>query len=250
MVSNLFHLFFYNPIYNLLVFWVGLIPGGDVGLAIIAVTLIVKFILLPLSIAASKTQREMKRIEPLLAELKKKYPDKQEQAAKTLLLYREHHINPFAGIATLFLQIPILLALYWVFIYQAFPTLDPVLLYSFTPHPGAVSLSFLGLVLVTGHSAVLAVIAAATQYVQAHIMATQLTPPVQGEKGSFQTDFAHAMQVQMKYILPIIIGVISYTSGAIALYFITSNLVGAFQEYFVLRKVRNKVAAGSRQQAV
>lgn len=241
MVSYLFHLVFYNPIYNLLVFLVGLMPGGDVGLAIIAATLIVKFLLLPLSIAASRTQREMKRIEPLLAELKKKYPDKQEQAAKTLELYREHRINPFAGVSTLFLQIPILLALYWVFRAQAFPALNTALLYSFTPHPATVSLMFLGHFLVTSHSIALAVLAAGAQFMQAYIMATQLTPAVKGEKGSFQTDFANAMQMQMKYVLPIIIGVIAYTSGVVALYFITSNLVSAFQEYFVLRKVRAKI---------
>ncbi|MBU6323655.1 MAG: membrane protein insertase YidC [Patescibacteria group bacterium] len=242
MVSTLFHAVFYNPIYNLLVFLVALSPGGDVGIAIVIATLIVKLLLLPLSMAAIRTQREMKRIEPLLAELKTKHPDRQEQAMKTMELYREHRINPFASIVTIFIQLPVLITLYWVFRAEAFPTVHTALLYGFTMQPAHVSLMFLGLFDVTGHSLVLAVLAGIAQYLQAHFMSAPLETAAHSDKaeGSFQTDFARAMQVQMKYVLPLIIGTFAYTSGVVALYFITSALFQAFQEYFVLRKVREK----------
>lgn len=240
MISTLFHAAFYNPVYNLLVFLVALIPGGDVGVAIVLATLLVKFLLLPLSLSAIRTQREMKRIEPLLKDLKKKYPDKQEQALKTMELYRERRINPFASIATLFIQLPILIALYWVFRAGAFSTLNTALLYGFTPLPAHVSLIFLGLVSVTGSSVTLAALAGAAQYLQAHFMTAPASPASPEGEASFAADMARAMTVQMKYVFPVIIGVFAYTSGAIALYFITSALAQTFQEYFVLRKVRGE----------
>ncbi len=245
MVSALFHAVFYNPIYNLLVFLVAFMPGGDVGLAIIMATILVKLLIFPLSIAASRTQREMKRIEPMLNAIKKRYTNAQEQAAKTMELYREHRINPFAGIATIFIQLPILIALYWVFRGEPFPAIHTALLYSLTPHPAHVSLAFFGLLDITGHSLPLALLAALSQYLQAHFMAVPLSPaavPGADAKGSFQADFGRAMQMQMKYVFPVLIGVFAYTSGVIALYFIASSLFGAFQEYFVLRRVRAKYA--------
>ena len=64
MISSLFHTVFYNPIYNALVALVALIPGSDVGIAVILVTLIIRIILLPFSLSAARTQRVMKTLEP------------------------------------------------------------------------------------------------------------------------------------------------------------------------------------------
>ena len=49
MISSLFHSAFYDPLYNLLVFVINHVPGGDVGLATIIVTCLVKLVLFPLS---------------------------------------------------------------------------------------------------------------------------------------------------------------------------------------------------------
>ena len=64
---------FYDPLYNALIFIIGHIPGGDVGLAIVILTILVKFVLFPLSKKATKTQLEMKAMEPELAKIKEKY---------------------------------------------------------------------------------------------------------------------------------------------------------------------------------
>ena len=66
MFNYIWHTFFFDPVYNGLVFFIDVIPGGDVGLAIIATVIVVKTILLPLSIKAAKTQRVMREIEPKL----------------------------------------------------------------------------------------------------------------------------------------------------------------------------------------
>lgn len=243
MISNLFHAVFYNPIYNALVALVSVIPGGDVGVAVILLTVLIRLLLLPFSLSAARTQRIMKVLEPKIKELKEKHKeDKEQEALETLALYREAEVNPFASLMTAFVQIPVLLALYWVFYYEPFPVINAARLYAFTPVPHAISLHFLGLVLVAGKSLTLAVLAGVAQFIQAH-MALSGTLKPSGEK-SMQNDFQKVMGMQLKYVFPFIIGVISYTtSGAIALYFITTNLAGALQEWYVRRRLDAETAA-------
>src|SRR3989344_1062856 len=112
-MSNFWHTIFFDPIYNLLVYLIDIVPGGDVGVAIILVTIIVKVILLPLSLKAARTQLAMREIEPMLKELKEKYKDKREEYAKaTMEAYKKAGVNPFSSIVLLFVQIPIIIALY------------------------------------------------------------------------------------------------------------------------------------------
>jgi len=235
VISTFFHAVFYNPIYNALVALVAWVPTGDVGVAVILVTIIIRFLLLPFSLSAARTQRAMKVLEPKLKELKVIHKgDKEKEALETLALYREANVNPFASILTVFIQIPVLLALYWVFRYEPFTALDSVRLYAFTPLPHAVSLQFLGLISVMGKSITLAILAGVTQYFQAHVALSGTMKP-SGEKG-MQNDFQRIMGMQLKYVFPFLIGTISYTtSGAVALYFITTNIAGTIQEWHVRR---------------
>lgn len=235
MISTIFHAAFYNPIYNALVAFIALIPGGDVGVAVILVTIIIKLILLPFSISAARTQRAMKILEPKIKNLKEKHKgDKEKEALETLELYKEAEVNPFASILTAFIQIPVLLALFWVFSYESFTTINTLLIYTFTPLPHTVSLEFLGIISVAGKSMVLAVLAGLTQFLQAHMALSGTMKP--SDTKSMQNDFQRIMGLQLKYVFPFLIGTISYTtSGAIALYFIATNLAGSLQEWYVRR---------------
>ncbi|MHB8660973.1 MAG: YidC/Oxa1 family membrane protein insertase [Minisyncoccota bacterium] len=241
MISAFFHAVFYNPIYNALVALVALVPGSDVGIAVILVTISIRLLLLPFSLSAARTQRAMKILEPKIKELKEKYKNnKEKEALETLALYREAHVNPFASILTVFIQIPLLLALYWVFRYEPFSVLDTARLYSFTPVPHVVSLQFLGVISVVGRSLTLAVLAGLSQFLQAH-MALSGTMKPSGTTG-MQGDFQKVMGMQLKYVFPFLIGTISYTtSGAVALYFITTNLAGSLQEWHVRRTLDAEV---------
>jgi membrane protein insertase Oxa1/YidC/SpoIIIJ len=67
----MYHTFFYEPIYNLLVVVLNFIPLHDVGFAIIIVTLTVKLILLPVNLSALRTQYLMKKLEPQMEEIRK-----------------------------------------------------------------------------------------------------------------------------------------------------------------------------------
>lgn len=234
MISAFFHTAFYNPIYNALVALVSIIPGGDVGIAVIILTIIIRLALLPFTLSTARTQRAMKMLEPKLKELKEKYKgNKDKEALETLALYRENRVNPFTSILSVLIQLPILFALFWVFQFEPFTTLNASLLYSFTPHPDLISLEFLGVISVVGKSIVLTVLAGVTQYVQAHL-ALSGTMKVSGE--GMQADFQRAMGVQLKYVFPVIIAVVAYTAGgAVALYFVTTNIAGALQELYVRR---------------
>jgi YidC/Oxa1 family membrane protein insertase len=241
VISTLFNAAFYNPIYNALVALVAILPGSDVGVAVILVTIAIRLLLLPFSLSAARTQRAMKVLEPKIKELKEKHRgDKEKEALETFALYKEAQVNPFSSIATLFIQIPVLLALYWVFYHDALSALNTARLYSFTPTPAHVSLLFLGIMSVANKSILLAFLAGITQFFQAHVALTGTMKP-SDEKG-MQNDFQRVMGMQLKYVFPFIIGVISYTtSGAIALYFITTNLMGVLQEWYVRREIAKEL---------
>jgi YidC/Oxa1 family membrane protein insertase len=241
MISAFFNAAFYNPIYNVLVALVALVPGSDVGIAVIVLTIIIRLILLPFSLSAARTQRAMKSIEPKIKALKELHKgDKEREAVATLELYKEAKVNPFGSILVAFIQIPILLALYWVFRNEPFPMVNLARLYSITPVPHAASLEFIGLLSVAGKSLLLAIVAGLTQFLQAHMALSGTMKPADA---ATQGDFQKVLGMQLKYVFPFLIGIISYTtSGAVALYFITTNLAGSLQEWYVRRTLERETA--------
>ena len=235
-MSSLFHNVVYLPIYNLLIALVDVIPGGDVGLAVIGITVVVKLVLLPLSLSAVRTQRAMKLLEPELKELKERYKDdKETQAREMFALYKKNNVKPFASILMLFIQLPILFGLYFVSQHAVLQQVDPSMLYSFISVPETVSPLFLGIFVLTGSSLILALVAAATQALQAWY-AIPVPPKSTSKTPSMQEDFGRAIALQARFIFPLLIGFIAYTSAVLALYFTASNLFMVAQE-FVVRKL-------------
>ena len=242
MISGLFSTFIYNPLYNGLIFLLSVIPGGDIGVAVILLTLVVKFILFPLARKAVVTNMKMKELQADMKEIQKKHKDnKEEQAMATMNLYREKGINPFSSLLLIFIQIPIILGLYWVFLKAGWPAINTEILYSFIQAPESISTMFLGFLDVTERSVVLAVIAGATQYFQVKFAMPPLAPKDKNAAPSFKDDLARSMQVQLKYVLPIIVMFIAYSlSSAISLYWITSNLFTIWQEVIVRRQLKKE----------
>jgi len=240
MWSTIWHSFFFDPIYNGLVFFIDIVPGGDVGMAIILITIVVKSLLLPLSIKAVKTQHGMRLIEPELKTLKEKFKDKREEQAKAMMeLYRKAGINPFASIILLFIQIPVIISLYFSVARGGgvpLPAINIDLLYSFIPNPTTISMSFLGFIDIAARSLPLAALAGITQFIHARLAVPVSAPKEAGAAPNFKDDFARSMQVQMRYVMPVIIFVFAYTiSAAIALYFTISNIMSIGQEFIVRR---------------
>ena len=227
---------FYIPLYNGLVFLVGILPGGSVGAAVISLTVFIKLLLFPLSQKSAKFQFEMRTHDGEIRRIKERYKnDKHAQGKAILDFYREKGINPFAGILPILIQIPIVIALYYVFFKGGLPAVDTALLYPFVPIP-SVSMHFLGID-IGGKSAVFAILVALTQFLQGHLAMPPLPPRTSSP--SFQDDLARGMQLQMKYFLPVFMGFVSYAvSGAVALYFITSNLFMVAQEVYLRRQFK------------
>ncbi len=85
------------------------------GLAIILLTLLVRILVLPLSIKATRSQREMQLIQPELKKLREKHKgNRQKMNEEMMKLYQEHGINPFGGCLPLLLQMPVLFGLFYV----------------------------------------------------------------------------------------------------------------------------------------
>ncbi len=240
-MSYIWHTFFFDPIYNSLVFFVDVVPGGDVGVAIILTVVLVKLVLLPISLKAARTQLLMNEMEPRMREIKETYKDnREEQARRTLELFQKNKVNPFSSILLLFIQIPIVIALYFS-VYKgggvALPEINVALLYSFIPTPETVSMFFLGLMNIAEKSMPLALLAGITQFIHTRLSMPKLAPREEGKEQSFKDDFNRSLQLQMRYVMPIIIVVAAYTiSAAIALYFTISNLMSIGQEYIVRHK--------------
>ena len=237
-MSFLYHTFFFDPLYNVLIFFFNILPWIDAGTVVIIVTILVRLIIFPLSRKAVLTQVKMAEIGPDLARIKEKYKDKAEEQAKmTLALYREKGVNPFSGILVIIIQIPIILALYRIFIH--FPEINSTLLYSFVGVPTQINTVFLGFLDITEKSIFLALLAAISTFFQFRISMKGQTQP---KGNSFGDNLTRSMQTQMKYFFPVIVFFISYTiSGSIALYWLTTNLFSIGQELFVRRKLKTTV---------
>lgn len=241
MFSFIWHTFFFDPIYNGLVYFIDIVPGGDVGIAIILITVVVKIILLPLSMKAARTQLIMRDLEPKLAELKEKFKNKrEEQARKMMELYREAGLNPFSSILLVLIQIPLIIALYFAVARGGgvqLPEINTALLYSFVPVPQMVSMLFFGFIDIAAKSLPLALLAGITQFLSTRITLPPSKPRDPNAEPNFKDDFARSMQLQMRYMLPILIFIISYTfQASIAVYFTVSNLFMIAQEYYIRSK--------------
>jgi len=187
----------------------------------------------------------MKRMEPEIKQIKKDFPNKEEQARKTFELYKKYGTNPFSGCIVVLIQLPVIFALYYVFLKGL--SLDTGAIYSFMAKPTVMNTNFLGLIELGGKSLVLALLAGITQFIQGY-----LASPVKAkvevlpagavpDAKTFQDELSGSMQTNIKYILPIFIVFISWKiSAAVALYFVISNIFTIVQEWYIRRSLENK----------
>ena len=238
-MSFLYHTFFFDPLYNVLVLLFKILPWADAGIIVIILTILVRLIIYPLSRKAVLTQVKMTEIGPDLAKIKEKYKDKtEEQAKQTLALYREKGVNPFSGILVIIIQIPFILALYQIFLH--FPEVNSSLLYSFVATPDYINTTFLGFLDITAKSVTLALLAALSAFFQLQLATKGQTQP---KGNSFGDNLTRSMQTQMKYFFPLIVFFISYKiSGVIALYWLTTNLFSIAQEFFIRKNIKTAQA--------
>lgn len=237
MFSYLYNTFVFNPLYNGLISLMDIFPWMDAGIAVIVFTIIVRLILFPLSKKAIVTQVRMKELQPEIDRLRETMKnDREGQALKMMQLYKEKKVSPFSSILVLLIQLPIIFALYSIFINSGLPTVNSSLLYSFISIP-TINMHFLGLIDISQKSILLAFIAAVTQYFQLHYSLAATGQPVPGSNP--QMEMAHNMTKSMKYVFPVIVFVISYQiSAVVALYWAVSSLFTLGQELVVRQHLK------------
>lgn len=227
----------YEPIYNLLVFTAQNITIKDIGLAVIFVTILIRVVLYPLSKKSTISQYKMKDVQPKIDAIKKLGLSKEEEAKKTMEIYKESKVNPFSGCLFLLIQLPILFALYFVFIHGIN---QPEHLYSFLSIDGLHDM-FLGIIDITKPYLPLAILAGLSQSVQAFLMPKPATPS-EDQKMSFQHQFAKSMSIQTRFVLPVIIIIIAnQLAAAVSIYWVTANIFSIVQDFYLKRKLNAKL---------
>jgi YidC/Oxa1 family membrane protein insertase len=196
------------------------------GIAIIILTLITKVILWPLGTKSYKSMNEMKKLQPLVQQLKEKYKnDRKKLNEETMALYRTYKINPLGGCLPMVVQIPVFIALYRM-LYEAIELRHahfflwindlsaPDRLFRF-----GFSIPFMeppyGI-------PVLTLVMGASMFLQ-----QKMSPPM-----------GDTTQAKMMLFMPIIFTVIfiNFSSGLV-LYWLTNNLVSIAQQFYTQKKL-------------
>ena len=239
-ISIIYNDAIYRPLLNLLVFFYNVIPGHDIGVVIIILTILIRLALAPSFHKSLKSQKAMNDLQPKLTELREKHKDNKEAQAKAMMeLYKEHKINPLASCLPILVQLPLLIALNGVF-RVALGGHNIEGLYSFIHAPAAgISPLFLGFVDLSRAGwagsgfywpgIVLAILTGATQFWQSKLMMAKNT-------GS-QDATAKAMQMQMIYIFPLVFVymALKFSSG-LALYWTAMTFFTLAQQIYINRK--------------
>lgn len=242
---ELFNIFIYQPILNILIFLYNTVSFQDFGVAIFATTILIKLALMPISKKQIESQKKMQELQPKIKEIQNKNKNDKEKQTKELMdFYKKNKANPLSGCLPLIVQLVFLIAIYRVLfnISDAGLVVDEKELYSFIANPGQINKLFIGIVDLTKPNIVLALLAAASQYFQTKMLmktkeAEKPTQPRKEEKKDDKPDFASIMSKQMLYLGPFLtffIGV-KFPAG-LALYWLVSTLFMLVQQIQIEKK--------------
>ena len=234
MFSAAYDTILYNPLLNGLVVLYNTVAFHDLGVAIILLTILIRFLLFPVFQKSVRYQAAMQVIQPKLKKVQELHKNNMEEQSRAMMaLYKEHNVNPFSGILFLFVQLPILIALYQIFLRSL--TLEHIAgIYSFVAVPQSINTLFLGLINLANSSMVIVVGAAIAQYIQGRMSIPQ-TPT-----GHVLTS-SERVGRQMVFIGPLItVLIFAQLPAAISLYWLTTSLFSIFQQRLVNKEFENK----------
>lgn len=220
-MSELFNKILYQPLFNVLVFLYKYL--GDLGVAIIVLTVLIRLVLFPLFYKGAKDQAIMQRLAPKIKEIQANHKNNREKQAKALMeLYREHKVNPLSSFLLILVQLPILIALYQVFMKGLVG-------------PDFLDISFLGLVDLSKRSAVIVGLAAIAQYFQGKLSI------IKSEKPFKDLTSVERMGRQMIYLGPILTIIFLYffnLPSAVGLYWLTTSLFSVIQQIIINKRLK------------
>lgn len=231
---ELFNTLLVVPLLNLLVFFYNIIPGQDLGIAIILLTIVIKLALYPLSHQSIKSQKALQDLQPKMEALKKQYKNDKEKLAKEMMaLYKTEKVNPLSSCLPLLIQLPFLIAVFQVF-RTGVDSASLELLYSFVTNPGELNPIAFGFLNLSNPNVILAALTGGAQFWQTKMLMSKKQPKVPGAKDE---DMMAVMNKQMLYFMPIITVVIGASlPAALILYWLTMTLVTVFQQKMMFKK--------------
>jgi YidC/Oxa1 family membrane protein insertase len=234
---QLFYVVLYQPIFNFLVWLYNIIPGQDIGVAIIIITILIRLALYPMTSKSIEAQRSLQGLQPKMNEIKAKYKDdKQKQTQAIMELYKHNKVNPFGSCLPLLIQLPILIALYKVLQDGLISTDLSSNLYSFVSNPGQLNPLSFGFIDMAKPNIYLAIMAGAAQFWQAKTMIRRQAPKEAGPAAKDENMMA-MMNKQMLYFMPALTVFIGLSLPAgVTLYWFFSTLLMSIQQIVIAKK--------------
>lgn len=236
-MKELYTILLYQPIFNALVFLYNIIPGHDIGVAIVLLTIIIKIILNPLTAKSLRSQRDLQKIQPKIQELQQKYKHQKDVLSQELMkLYKAEKVNPFSSCLPLLIQLPFFIAVFSVFQNGLTNPESLKMLYPFIHNPGNINHLTFGIIdLAKANNLVFAILAGIAQFWQGKMLVKKKPP--QNVPGSKDESMTAAMNVQMTYFMPLITIYISWLLPAgLVLYIVVTTLLTIFQQYRIFKK--------------
>ncbi len=236
MISQLFQLLIYQPLFNSLIFIYNLLP--NLGISVIVLTGLIKLLTLPLNAKAFRLQQVMAGIQSEIKSVQKKHKDNPEEQAKAVSeIFKREKISPLGPFMPTLIQLPVLLALYQLFWKGLWSEANH--LYSFISKPEIISPMFLSIDL-SKPSIVLAVLAGIFQLVQTLMLSS---PPLKNKNNSskgLNEKMSLALQKQMTFLFPALtVFILVRLPSALGLYWLATSIFSICQQY-ILDKPRRK----------
>jgi len=227
---EVWHLIIGNPVLNVLIALSHLL-SGEFGLAIIALTIVVRLISWPLTKRQLNSSKALQDMQPKIQELQKKYGKNQQKLQQEMMkLYKEAGVNPLGCLWPMLIQLPIWIALYQAIMRALATTPENLLdlaqrLYSWDIVNQAIPLNSHFLWLDLGQPDpywILAIIVGGTMWVQQKMTQAPAVDPRQ-----------QSTSRMMLLMMPLMFGFLTlmFPSG-LALYWAVSNIIGIITQYF------------------
>lgn len=220
--EGIWNKYFVYPLSWLITYFAELFQGNyGWGLSIVVLTVIIRILLLPLNIKQLQSSRAMQEIQPELKELQEKYSSKDAQTQQklqqeTMQLFQKHNVNPLAGCLPIFVQMPILIAMYHA-IMRTEEIKNHTFLWFSLDSPDYI----------------LPIIAGLTTYLQQKLMMSG-SPAAQNPQ-----------MTAMLYMMPIMIAVFAFFfPAALALYWVVGNFFMIAQVLFINKPMMKKASTG------
>lgn len=196
---------------------------GNWGLAIIALTVIIKAVFFPLSAASYKSMARMKKVTPRLTAIRERYGnDRMKMNQAMMELYKEEKINPLGGCLPIVIQIPVFIALYWTLLATVEMRHAPF--YGWITDLSAPDTLFGTLPGIDMPIGLLPIIMAASMFVQTRMNPTPPDP----------------IQAKMMMIMPVVFSVFFFFFPAgLVLYWVVNNILSIAQQWQITRMIES-----------